>query len=92
VVAAYAARTIVNPLTAYSQFMGGTISAKVPTRKLKPSNWPGDAFLGAGGTEFRRVRCPHNQFGWEADMGRAFLLLLLGVPIPIIILLALVWH
>ncbi|MHB8528176.1 MAG: hypothetical protein ACYC8V_01520 [Caulobacteraceae bacterium] len=28
----------------------------------------------------------------EGDMGRAILLLLLGVPIPIIILLALIWH
>jgi hypothetical protein len=29
---------------------------------------------------------------WEAEMGRSLLLLLLGVPIPIIILLALFWH
>jgi hypothetical protein len=28
----------------------------------------------------------------EANMGRGILLWLLGVPIPIIILLALVWH
>jgi hypothetical protein len=28
----------------------------------------------------------------EEDMGRAILLWLLGVPIPIIILLALFWH
>jgi hypothetical protein len=28
----------------------------------------------------------------EADMGRGILLLLLGVPIPVIILLALLWH
>ena len=28
----------------------------------------------------------------EADMGRGILLFLLGVPIPIIILLALIWH
>jgi hypothetical protein len=28
----------------------------------------------------------------EEIMGRAILLLLLGVPIPIIILLALIWH
>jgi hypothetical protein len=28
----------------------------------------------------------------EAPMGRSILLLLLGVPIPIIILLALLWH
>jgi hypothetical protein len=29
---------------------------------------------------------------WEEDMGRGILLWLLGVPIPIIILLALIWH
>jgi hypothetical protein len=28
----------------------------------------------------------------EADMGRSILLLFLGVPIPVIILLALLWH
>jgi len=28
----------------------------------------------------------------EVDMGRGILLWLLGVPIPIIILLALIWH
>jgi hypothetical protein len=28
----------------------------------------------------------------EMDMGRGILLWLLGVPIPIIILLALIWH
>jgi hypothetical protein len=28
----------------------------------------------------------------EEDMGRAILLLLLGVPIPVILLLALIWH
>jgi hypothetical protein len=28
----------------------------------------------------------------EANMGRGILLWLLGVPIPIIILLALIWH
>jgi hypothetical protein len=28
----------------------------------------------------------------EDDMGRAMLLWLLGVPIPIIILIALLWH
>ena len=28
----------------------------------------------------------------EANMGRGILLLLLGVPIPVIILLALLWH
>jgi len=29
---------------------------------------------------------------WEVEMGRGILLWLLGVPIPVIILLALVWH
>jgi hypothetical protein len=29
---------------------------------------------------------------WEVQMGRGILLWLLGVPIPIIILLALLWH
>jgi hypothetical protein len=29
---------------------------------------------------------------WEVEMGRSILLLLLGVPLPIILLLALVWH
>jgi hypothetical protein len=29
---------------------------------------------------------------WEENMGRGILLWLLGVPIPIIILLALIWH
>jgi len=29
---------------------------------------------------------------WEEDMGRGILLWLLGVPIPVIILLALLWH
>jgi hypothetical protein len=28
----------------------------------------------------------------EAEMGRSILLLLLGVPLPIVILLALFWH
>jgi hypothetical protein len=28
----------------------------------------------------------------EAEMGRGILLWLLGVPIPVIILLALIWH
>ena len=37
----------------------------------------------------RRVLRPCN---WEEDMGRGILLWLLGVPIPIIILLALIWH
>jgi len=32
------------------------------------------------------------QFAWEALVGRAILLLLLGVPIPVILLLALIWH
>jgi len=31
-------------------------------------------------------------FDGEGDMGRGILLWLLGVPIPIIILLALLWH
>jgi hypothetical protein len=31
-------------------------------------------------------------FGRDQDMGRGILLWLLGVPIPIIILLALIWH
>ena len=34
--------------------------------------------------------CP--RFIREATMGRGILLWMLGVPIPIIILLALVWH
>jgi hypothetical protein len=29
---------------------------------------------------------------WEATMGRGILLWLLGVPIPVIIILALIWH
>jgi hypothetical protein len=29
---------------------------------------------------------------WEENMGRSILLLLLGVPLPIVILLALFWH
>jgi hypothetical protein len=29
---------------------------------------------------------------WEVYMGRGILLWLLGVPLPIIILLALLWH
>jgi hypothetical protein len=29
---------------------------------------------------------------WEAKMGRGILLLLLGVPLPVVILLALFWH
>ena len=29
---------------------------------------------------------------WEENMGREILLWLLGVPIPVIILLALLWH
>jgi hypothetical protein len=29
---------------------------------------------------------------WEENMGRGILLWLLGVPIPVIILLALLWH
>jgi hypothetical protein len=29
---------------------------------------------------------------WEVEMGRSILLLILGVPLPIIILLALFWH
>lgn len=33
-----------------------------------------------------------NCFDEEDDMGRGILLWLLGVPIPIIILLALLWH
>jgi hypothetical protein len=41
------------------------------------------------------LRCRVCAFGRtlsEEHMGRAILLLLLGVPIPIIILLALIWH
>jgi hypothetical protein len=37
---------------------------------------------------FRRSCC----CCWEIAMGRGILLWLLGVPIPIIILLALIWH
>ena len=38
----------------------------------------------------RRYNLPER---WEGDiMGRGILLWLLGVPIPVIILLALVWH
>jgi hypothetical protein len=37
---------------------------------------------------FKRQR----RFSWRTDMGRGILLWLLGVPIPIIILLALIWH
>jgi len=32
------------------------------------------------------------EFKWEVQMGRGILLWLLGVPIPVIILLALIWH
>lgn len=38
-----------------------------------------------------RLRWRENQ-AREVIMGRSILLLLLGVPIPIIILLALIWH
>ncbi len=34
----------------------------------------------------------HSQKLEEIDMGRGILLWLIGVPIPIIILLALIWH
>jgi hypothetical protein len=34
--------------------------------------------------------CGYNT--WEVHMGRGILLWLLGVPIPVIILLALLWH
>jgi hypothetical protein len=47
----------------------------------------------------RRNQCVHAPFGpaetikqRKADMGRSILLWLLGVPIPIIILIALLWH
>lgn len=33
-----------------------------------------------------------NNYLWEKIMGRGILLLLLGVPLPIVILLALFWH
>jgi hypothetical protein len=35
---------------------------------------------------------PSGPFWKEQDMGRGILLWLLGVPIPIIIILALLWH
>jgi hypothetical protein len=31
-------------------------------------------------------------YAWEVKMGRGILLWMLGVPIPVIILLALLWH
>ena len=34
----------------------------------------------------------NHQFPWEVVMGKAILLWLLGVPIPVIILLALIFH
>jgi hypothetical protein len=51
-----------------------------------------DAFLGAGRNGVQGTSLTAATSLWEADMGRSLLLLFLGVPIPIIILLALVWH
>jgi len=39
-----------------------------------------------------RSRSVSKQSQWEVDMGRAILLMFLGVPLPIILLLALFWH
>jgi hypothetical protein len=52
---------------------------------LRPTNIPSATH--ASDTAF--VRCRHYQ---EEIMGRGILLWLLGVPIPVIILLALLWH
>jgi len=38
------------------------------------------------------LECAHLRRYKEDEMGRAILLWLLGVPIPIIILIALLWH
>ena len=41
----------------------------------------------------RLIRVTHRLCNWdEIQMGRGILLWLLGVPIPIIIILALIWH
>jgi hypothetical protein len=40
----------------------------------------------------RRSRSISKQSLREVEMGRGILLLLLGVPLPIVILLALFWH
>ena len=53
-----------------------------------------DATRLLGGTYCWSVRCKAAIFPTEANMGfgRGVLLWILGVPIPIIILLALFWH
>jgi hypothetical protein len=51
----------------------------------------GSANPPARGTKLGRgALLQHNE--WRIIMGRGILLWLLGVPIPIIILLALLWH
>ena len=50
--------------------------------------------VGAGpksGTDSCFVRCSL-AIGWEADMGKGLLLWLIGVPIPVIIVLYLIFH
>jgi hypothetical protein len=51
-----------------------------------------DRGTSSAGTEFDKVRCASNTLAREAEMGRSILLLLLGIPLPIVILLALFWH
>ncbi len=43
------------------------------------------------GTESRRDRSPFLR-SWEATMGKGLLLWLIGVPIPVIIVLYLIFH
>jgi hypothetical protein len=54
-------------------------------KKLSPWNWHCDQHVGASNSTLQQT---------EVDMGfgRGVLFWLLGVPIPIIILLALFWH
>jgi hypothetical protein len=60
-----------------------------------PEGSPGND-AGHSERKLRRQRSGLRQKAWylleESNMGRGILLWLLGVPIPIIILLALVWH
>lgn len=52
---------------------------------------PEEVMLGAQLRRWDRLRiCKNNQE--DSSMGRGILLWLLGVPIPVIIILALLWH
>jgi hypothetical protein len=59
------------------------MAMKLRYRPLRPNFWGEAAFRNAG---------LDGHFEGDSDMGRGILLWLLGVPIPIIILLALFWH